>query len=61
MKPYGREKVVRGGRGFMAGNRKKDNHCHDKNHRKLENWWEDFNTCISRTTIKQKLKKQLEK
>lgn len=55
MKPYGREKTVKGGNSW-----KKDYHCHSKN-RKLKNWWEGICQCISRTTMKQRLKKEIDK
>ena len=53
MKPYGREKKISG-----SGRWKKDYHLHDKNHRKLESWWEDICCFISRKTMKQLFKKQ---
>ena len=50
MKPYGRGKNVR-----FPG--KTD--CHPK--KGFINWWEDITEYISRSTMKQKLKKEIEK
>lgn len=52
MKPYGQE-----GKTKASGIWKKDYHLHDKNHRKLESWWEGFAHFVSRKTIKQRIKK----
>lgn len=56
MKPYGRtnETVKENPRW------KKDYHLHDKNGRKLKNWWEEIIGYVSRGSIKQKIKKQIE-
>ena len=51
MKPYGREKKIKG-----AGLWKRDYHLHEKN-RKLRNWWEGLNNIVSRRTLKQKFKR----
>ncbi len=58
MKAYGLKGVfVKGG-----GNWKKDYHCHDKNHRKIGSWWEDFSSNPKpRTTIKKEIIKEIEK
>ena len=51
MKPYGREKKITGGQPW-----KKDYHP-----RKSErNWWEDICDFLSRSTMKQKSKKEIE-
>jgi hypothetical protein len=52
MKPFGREKKIKG-----SGIWKQDYHLHRKN-KKLGNWWEDMSTIISRSTMKQKVKKE---
>lgn len=54
MKPYGREKFVKGGPTY-----KKDYHIHEKN-RKIENWWEDITELLSRASLKQKVNKEIE-
>ena len=54
MKPYGRGKKING-----AGLWKKDYHLHRKG-RKLENWWEGITDFLSRSTMKQKFKKEVE-
>ena len=54
MKPYGREKKVKGDSGW-----KKDYHIHEKN-RKMKNWWEEICECVSRKTMKQKFQKEIE-
>ena len=58
MKAYGLDGVfIRGG-----NNWKKDYHCHDKNHRKIGNWWENFSSNPKpRTTIKNEIIKEIEK
>jgi len=53
MMPYLREKKIKGFRSKI------DNHIHINN-RKVGNWWEDFDTDISRRTLKQKLAKEEE-
>lgn len=53
MKPFGREKNLKG-----SGVWKKDYHIHHKN-RKVSNWWEDIVNNLSRTTIKQNIKKDI--
>jgi len=55
MKPYGREKKVKG-----SGRWKKDYHLHDKNHRKIESWWEGICGYISRERMKQLFKKYIQ-
>ena len=55
MKPYGREKKISG-----AGLWKKDYHLHRKG-RKLENWWEGFCNLVSRTTMKHRIKREIER
>jgi hypothetical protein len=52
MKPYGREKKIKG---LLW---KRDYHIH-QNNRKIDNWWVEMNTIISRTTMKQNMKKIL--
>ena len=60
MKPYGREKKVKGGY-YHGSNWKVDCHCHTKNHRKLGTWWEEFSeNYLSRTAIKKLWKKEVE-
>lgn len=54
MKPYGRTKCIRGCPW------KKDSHLHDKNHRKLEMWWEGVADYLNRTGIKRLWKKEIE-
>ena len=56
MKPYGREKKIRGGRGYSVGNWKKD--CHPK--RGYINWWEDMCTFLTRSGMKSITKKTIE-
>ena len=57
MKPYGNNNLTPG-----AGPWKKDYHLHNKNHRKIRNWWEYFaENTISRTTIKKKVKEEINK
>lgn len=51
MKPYGREKTVKGDAW------KKD--CHCKKHRMI-NWWEDICCYLSRTTMKARTRKEIE-
>lgn len=50
MKPYGREKTVKG------ASWKED--CHPP--KGFINWWEDICRCISRKTMKQNLKREIE-
>lgn len=64
MKPYCRkDEPVKGGPSLSkGGNWKKDCHCHDKNHRKIGTWWEDFSdNGVDRGHLKQKVKKEIEK
>ena len=56
MKPYGRNKYITGGQEW-----KKDYHLHDKRHRKVESWWEGIADFISRSAMKQTLKKEIDK
>ena len=61
MKPYGREKKIKAWRRRGGGKEsywKKDFHIHI-NFRKIGNWWEDMCTLISRSSMKQKLKKDI--
>ena len=53
MKLYGREKHVTGG-----NNWKTDYHIHPKHI--LQNWWEGICDVVSRKTMKQKLKREIE-
>lgn len=53
MKPYGREKKIKG-----SGIWKMDYHIHHKN-KKIGNWWEDMCNFISRSMMKQKVKKDI--
>lgn len=55
MKPYGREKKISG-----SGLWKKDYHLHNKKHRKVESWWEAIADYLSRSAMKQKVKKEME-
>ena len=60
MKPYGRIDFVHGGSYRKLCHWKKDHHCHDKNHRKIVTWWEDFSSnCRSRSAIKRLWKKKI--
>lgn len=55
MKPFGREKNIKG-----CGKWKTD--CHPKKLGKgWYNWWEDFDTIIPRPTMKHNLRKEVEK
>ena len=53
MKPYGREKKVKGDSSW-----KQDYHLHEKN-KKLKNWWEGICKCLSRKVMKQKWMKEI--
>jgi len=55
MKPYGREKIVSGSKSW-----KHDYHIH-KNGKKLENWWEAICDYLDRSTMKQNVKKEINK
>jgi hypothetical protein len=55
MKPYGREKKVKG-----SGSWKKDYHVHQDGKR-LQNWWEDMCNYLFRSTMKQNVKKEIDK
>jgi hypothetical protein len=56
MKPYGRIDIVQ-----QNPKWKKDYHVHDKNHRKIRNWWEDFSSnAVDRITLKHIWKKEIE-
>lgn len=60
MKPYGRVDHVSGGSHKYGSHWKIDHHCHDKNHRKLGTWWEDFSSnCRTRSWMKQLFKKKI--
>lgn len=49
MKPFGREGKIKG-----SGSWKRDYHIHDKNHRKVLNWWEgEMEHFLSRSRMKQ--------
>lgn len=50
MKPYGREKNVKG------ASWKQD--CHPP--KGFINWWENICQCVSRKTMKQKIKREIE-
>lgn len=58
MKPYGREKKIKGGTGYRIGNWKVDHHLHRGFH-KIANWWEDMDTVLTRSRMKQIFKYQL--
>jgi hypothetical protein len=60
MKPYGREKKIKAYRrkGDKDSYWKKDFHIHI-NFRKIGNWWENMCTIVSRSTMKQNLKKTI--
>lgn len=60
MKPYGREKKVNGSSHKYGSHWKKDYHVHDRNHRKVESWWEEICDYLSRTSIKGLVKKQID-
>ena len=51
MKPYGREKKITGGQPW-----KMDYHPKKGWH----NWWEDMCACLSRSTMKQKIKRDIQ-
>ena len=51
MKPYGREKTIKG------DTWKTD--CHPR--KGWVNWWEKITKCIPRSMLKQRLKKEIEK
>lgn len=53
MKPYGRYKKVTGGNDWKI-----DYHMHEKG-KKVKNWWEDICCFLSRSRMKQILKKEL--
>lgn len=53
MKPYGREKKIKG-----SGIWKTDYHIHQRN-RKVHNWWEGMCNFVSRSMMKQKIKNDL--
>lgn len=53
MKPYGREKHITGGNKW-----KTDGHFHPKH--LVENWWESICDVISRRTMKQNLRREIE-
>lgn len=53
MKPYGREKNIKG-----SGIWKKDFHIHEKN-RKVGNWWETLCEPIPRAIMKLKVQQQI--
>ena len=53
MKPFGREKKIKG-----SGIWKKDYHIHHKN-KKVKNWWEDICDYLSRSMMKQNWKKDI--
>lgn len=38
---------------------KVDYHCHDKNHRKVGSWWEDYSDTVPRSTMKLLLKREI--
>ena len=54
MKPFGREKNIKG-----SGKWKKDYHIHDENHHKILNWWEGICTFLTRSRMKQIWKSEL--
>lgn len=54
MKPYGREKNIKG-----CGNWKYDYRIRIKN-RKIRNWWEGMSNFISRKIIKQNIQKNID-
>lgn len=54
MKPYGREKTIKG-----SGRWKKDYHIHKKG-RKVKNWWEEIADFFSRSAMKQETNKRIE-
>lgn len=54
MKPYGREKKI-----MQNPSWKKDYHLHRKG-RKIESWWEGIADFISRSRIKQIVRKEID-
>ena len=53
MKPFGREKTVKGGKPWKI-----DHHIHEKG---LVNWWENMCDLLTRSRMKQISKKQIDK
>jgi len=53
MKPFGREKKIKG-----SGAWKKDYHIHYKN-KKVKNWWENICNYLSRSMMKQNWEKDI--
>jgi hypothetical protein len=51
MKPYGRQKHITGGNSWKI-----DSHLHSKG-KKVENWWENIESPLSRSVMKQNFKK----
>lgn len=54
MKPYGREKNLKGN-----GEWKVDYHMYDK-HTRLRNWWEKMVGLLPRSTMRQNIKKDID-
>ena len=55
MKPYGREKIIKGGKPWKV-----DYHIH-KNSKKIGNWWEGMADYLSRTEIKRRVSNEIDK
>lgn len=55
MKPYGREKTIKGGKPWKV-----DYHIH-KNGKKIGNWWEGMADYLSRTEIKRRVSNEIDK
>ena len=53
MRPYGLIKRIN----YFVG--KVDYHCHDKNHRKVDSWWADYEDYTPRSTMKLMLKREV--
>ena len=59
MKQFGLEKKVSGAQ-HGRNPWKVDYHLHENGH-KLENWWEGFCNLVSRTTMKHRIKREIER
>lgn len=60
MKPYNLGKKLSSGTTSFSGSWKTDYHLHTKKGRKIENWWEGMVHFVSRRTVKQDIKRQLD-
>lgn len=60
MKPYNLGKKLSSGTTSFSGSWKTDYHLHTKKGRKIENWWEGMVHFVSRRTVKQDIKRQID-